>query len=250
MFYVYKSYYTEYYRTVKGYPCFTEQKQHNGIRLTFLRTLDAVFAKSTLSFRQFQPTMANTYDPLDYENLPRSVVTALLESASPPPPPPPEKFSGSGVYVLYYTGSLSFYSHVASSDLHKPIYVGKAVPTGTRKGGRRVDSESSAELYRRLHDHAKSIEQAENLALGKFRVHHLVVIPVWIRLAERFLIDHFRPVWNTVIDGFGNHPPGLGRRDMRRPRWDIVHPGLPWAAKLRAAEKVEEIIRLIGTRDR
>lgn len=44
------------------------------------------------------------YDPLDYENLARSVVTALLESVSTLLPPV-EKFSGSGVYTLYYTGS-------------------------------------------------------------------------------------------------------------------------------------------------
>ena len=96
-------------------------------------------------------------------------------------------------------------------------------------------------------DHAKSIEQAENLDLVEFQVRYLVVMPVWITLAERFLIDHFRPVWNTVIEGFGNHPPGRGRRDMRRPRWDLVHPGRPWAAKLQAAETGEEIVRLIGT---
>ena len=193
--------------------------------------------------------MTKAYDPLDYDNLARSVVTALLESA-PTPLPPTEKFSGSGVYALYYTGTLPFYSHISSSDLHTPIYVGKAVPTGTRKGGCTVDSESSAELYRRLHDHAKSIEQVENLDLVEFQTRYLVVMPVWITLAERFLIGHFRPLWNTVIDGFGNHLPGSGRRDMRRPRWDIVHPGRSWAMKLKAVETVEEIVRLIDTQAR
>ncbi len=193
--------------------------------------------------------MSKAYDPLDYENLARSVVTALLE-LPPTALPPDEKFSGSGVYALYYTGNLPFYSHISSSDLHRPIYVGKAVPTGTRKGSERADSESSAELYRRLNDHAKSIEQAKNLALGEFQVRHLVVEPVWITLAERFLIDHFRPVWNTVIDGFGNHPPGRGRSAMRRPRWDIVHPGRPWAANLQAAETAEQVVRFIDTQAR
>lgn len=191
--------------------------------------------------------MAKAYDPLNYENLARSVVTALLESVSTSLPPV-EKFSGSGVYALYYTGTLPFYSHISSSDLHKPIYVGKAVPTGTRKGNRPIDSESNTELYRRLHDHAKSIEQAKNLDLIEFQTRYLVVVPVWITLAERFLIDHFRPVWNIVVDGFGNHPPGRGRRDMRRPRWDIVHPGRPWAAKLHPAETAKQIVRLFETR--
>lgn len=186
------------------------------------------------------------YDPLDYENLARSVVTALLESASTALPPA-EQFSGAGVYALYYTGHLSFYSPISSPTLHTPIYVGKAVPTGARKGTPGKTSETPTSLYRRLYDHAKSIEQAENLDLTEFRARHLVVMPVWITLAERFLIDHFRPIWNTVVEGFGNHDPGSGRRNMRRPRWDIVHPGRPWAKGLRATETVEEIARLFDT---
>lgn len=187
--------------------------------------------------------VVKAYDPLDYENLARSVVTALLESVSTPLPPA-EKFSGSGVYALYYTGHLPFYSHISSSDLIEPIYVGKAVPTGARKGSPRKEPEAMTELYRRLQDHGKSVEQAENLDPAEFQIRYLVVMPVWITLAERFLINHFRPLWNTVVEGFGNHDPGGGRRNMRRPRWDIVHPGRPWAARLRTTETAEEIIRL------
>jgi hypothetical protein len=100
-------------------------------------------------------------------------------------------------------------------------------------------------LHQRLVQHATSIEQAENLKLEEFRCRYLVVVPVWISLAERFLIDHFRPVWNTVVDGFGNHDPGQGRVNMRRPRWDILHPGRPWAKRLRALETPEQIVALI-----
>ncbi len=188
--------------------------------------------------------MAEAYDPLDYENLARSVVHALLET-TPTTLPPAESFTGSGVYALYYTGTLPLYTHIASPELHTPIYVGKAVPTGARKGNRQTNTGANTELYRRLRDHAKSIEQTENLALNEFQCRYLVVVPVWITLAERFLLDHFQPVWNTVIDGLGNHDPGRGRRAMRRPRWDVVHPGRPWAATLQAAETVEDIIRLL-----
>lgn len=77
--------------------------------MTFLRTLDTVFVNSNPSFTQFRhlrirTAMTKAYDPLDYENLARSVVTALLESVSTALPPT-EKFSGSGVYALY-TGTL------------------------------------------------------------------------------------------------------------------------------------------------
>jgi len=189
--------------------------------------------------------MAEPYDPLNYENLARSVVSALLENVPEALPPSPS-FNGCGVYAIYYAGPLPFYSHVSSSRLETPIYVGKAVPTGGRKGGTQPGATGTA-LFRRLRDHAKSIEEAENLRLDEFRCRYLVVVPVWITLAERFLIDHFAPTWNTVIDGFGNHDPGAGRRNMRRPRWDIVHPGRPWAARLKAAETADEIVGLIET---
>ncbi|MFP4055503.1 MAG: Eco29kI family restriction endonuclease [Candidatus Brocadiia bacterium] len=96
-------------------------------------------------------------------------------------------------------------------------------------------------LFRRLRDHAKSLEAAYNLDISDFRCRYLVVVPVWITLAERFLLAHYRPVWNTIIEGFGNHDPGKGRRNMRRPRWDILHPGRPWAERLEAAETADQV---------
>lgn len=188
--------------------------------------------------------MTEPYDPLNYQNLARSVVNALLQNA-PGPLPPAASFDGSGVYAIYYAGPLPFYARVSSPDCKTPIYVGKAIPTGGRKGSDGADA-GGAPLYRRLCDHAKSIQQTENLRLEDFRCRYLVVVPVWITLGERFLLDHFRPLWNTTIDGFGNHDPGSGRKDMRRPRWDIVHPGRPWAARLRATETADEILKAIG----
>lgn len=83
----------------------------------------------------------------------------------------------------------------------------------------------------------------KNLELNHFTCRYLVVVPVWITLAERFLVEHYKPVWNVVIDGFGNHDPGAGRRAMKRPRWDILHPGRPWAAKLTAEESFEQVLQ-------
>ena len=186
--------------------------------------------------------MAEAYDPLDYDNLARSVVDALLDRGAVQLPPA-EAFGGSGVYALYYRGALPFYSKIASSVPPEPIYVGKAVPSGARKGSSGVKPAAGNALYRRLCDHARSIEHTDNLDLAEFRCRFLVVVPVWITLAERFLLDHFKPVWNTIIDGFGDHDPGSGRRNMRRPRWDIVHPGRPWAARLDATETVEAIVQ-------
>ncbi len=182
------------------------------------------------------------FDPLDYENLARSVVAALL-SSSEVPLPLDETFEGAGVYAIYYRGGFSAYSPLAEIDPFPPIYVGKAVPSGARKGTRQRQPRS--ELYQRLNQHARSIDQAENLEVADFTCRYLVVVPIWITLAERFLIEHYRPIWNVVIDGFGNHDPGAGRRAMKRPQWDILHPGRPWAAKLDPDESFEEVLRKV-----
>ncbi len=129
-------------------------------------------------------TTSQPYDPLDYKNLAASVVGALLGNDPGPLPPEPE-FKGCGVYAIYYTGSLPYYSHIASQELATPIYVGKAVPGGGRKGGSPSDFFAGTELYGRLEEHAKSIRQARNLNLEEFRCRFLVVVPVWITLAER-----------------------------------------------------------------
>lgn len=178
------------------------------------------------------------YDPLDYGNLARSVVNALLEGPQHSLPPE-ESFEGSGVYAIYYHGDFTGYARLVESATPTPIYVGKAVPTGARKGGRKATA--GRELYQRLSQHGKSIEQAENLQPADFTCRYLVVVPVWITLAERFLVEHFQPVWNVAVDGFGNHDPGAGRRAMKRPLWDILHPGRPWAAGLNAEMSYQEV---------
>lgn len=184
--------------------------------------------------------MAEPYDPLSYDNIARSVVTALIEQ-EPEPLPPADAFDGAGVYAIYYTGAFPAYGAIASPPCDRPIYVGKAIPAGARKGQATGGGGQGTPLFRRLGEHAKSLDQAENLALADFRCRYLVVVPVWIPLAERFLITHYQPVWNTLVDGFGNHDPGKGRRAMRRPRWDILHPGRPWAARLEAAESPDDV---------
>ena len=183
-------------------------------------------------------SVAEPYDPLDYANLARSVVGALLRADRMPLPP--ERFAGSGVYAIYYTGPLEYTDRYSLGEV--PIYVGKAVPAGARKGSRSANPATETSLQRRLSDHAKSIGQAENLIVTEAHCRYLVVESVWITLAEQSLLSYFRPLWNTVLDGFGNHNPGRGRVNSARPRWDIMHPGRSWASRLRANENQADII--------
>ncbi len=51
-------------------------------------------------------------------------------------------------------------------------------------------------------------------------------------MAERFLVEHYQPLWNVHLDGFGNHNPGKGRHKGEITWWDALHEGRPWAAAL------------------
>ena len=115
----------------------------------------------------------------------------------------------------YYTGDFPAYAPVATKNRNdafdQPIYVGKAIPKGGRKGGISTDMSRGTALRDRLRQHAASIDQAENLDVGDFHYRCLVVDDIWIPLGENMIIEQFRPIWNVVIDGFGNKDPGNRR---------------------------------------
>lgn len=188
------------------------------------------------------------YNPLEKENLGQSVADSLIKQ-SPEPLASVKRFSGAGVYAIYYTGDFDAYARLGHwntsvDDLHVPIYVGKAVPTGGRKGN--VDPNVSAKgtsLFSRLEEHRKSIEQANNLRIEDFLCRYLVVDDIWIPLGESLLIQRHRPIWNSLIDGFGNHDPGSGRHKGARPNWDTLHPGRSWADRCAPSKLAEEQIR-------
>lgn len=185
------------------------------------------------------------YNPLEKENLGKSVAVSLIKQKAVPLTEI-SRFPGAGVYAIYYTGNFEAYAHMSvwntcDQELKIPIYIGKATPTGGRKGN--VDPEVSAKgsaLFVRLDDHRKSIEQAENLDAKDFWCRFLVVDDIWIPLGESLLIQHYRPIWNSLIDGFGNHDPGSGRHQGARPNWDTLHPGRHWAIRC-APSKLTEL---------
>lgn len=169
---------------------------------------------------------------------------------------PPPRFVGCGVYTLYYVGDYALYGGFAAANRPScahPIYVGKAVPAGRRKG-RSVDS-ASAPLRGRLMEHARSIDQGAHVATSDFRCRFMIlegnvtdlIVPV-----ESELIRRFAPLWNSAIDCFGNHDPGAGRYDQAPSQWDILHPGRPWVKRLTgqapAVAQVQQKVRDWGAR--
>jgi len=75
---------------------------------------------------------------------------------------------------------------------------------------------------------------------------YLTADDIWIPLGESLLIEIFKPVWNVVIEGFGNHDPGKGRQKQVKSPWDTVHAGRSWAATLpdhpRSARELQKVI--------
>jgi hypothetical protein len=188
------------------------------------------------------------YNPLEKENLGKSVADSLIKQ-SPIPLADLTRFPGAGIYAIYYTGDFDAYSDLrqwnpSPEDLNVPIYVGKADPGGRRKGNPTEDvSAKGSALFSRLVEHRKSIEQAANLKVEDFWCRYLVVDDIWIPLGESLLIQRHRPIWNSLIDGFGNHDPGSGRHKGARPPWDTLHPGRSWANRCAASSLTEEQIR-------
>ena len=174
------------------------------------------------------------FNPLDKKNLGASVAEALLTKEVHPLGDLPV-FEGAGIYAIYYTGDFAPYAQVSrlngDGKFMLPIYVGKAVPPGARMGAS-LELAAGKVLHKRLKEHAESIKAAENLDINDFHCRFLVVDDIWIPLGESLIIARFTPVWNSLIDGFGNHNPGKGRHAGMRPRWDVLHPGREWALRL------------------
>jgi len=159
-----------------------------------------------------------------------------------------EKFSGGGVYALYYNGDFPLYKKIYSNNKDLPIYVGKAVLPGWRQG-RDTVKENDPALYRRLGEHSRSINAVKNLELSHFSCKFVVLKSQeadLISTVEAAMTRRYNPLWNSHIDGFGNHDPGKGRYEQAKSEWDVLHPGRVWAERLNGippdGNKVEEKI--------
>jgi Eco29kI restriction endonuclease len=177
-----------------------------------------------------------TYNPLEKLNLAQSIKAAILAN-DVLPLGRETKISGAGVYVLYYKGTFHPYADISSANdkhFNHPIYVGKAIPKGGRKGGLSdIDPLLSNVLSNRLRKHAESIDAASNLDLADFYFRAIVLDDIWIPLGENILIETFQPLWNVVVEGFGINDPGKGRLGQKRSAWDALHPGRTYAERLK-----------------
>jgi hypothetical protein len=159
-----------------------------------------------------------------------------------------ETFLGTGVYTLYYTGTTGIYSKYGELNrlaYNNPIYVGKAVPKGWRQSRTLSLAQQSRELCNRLREHQRNLETVSNLELENFACRFMIFEDSssdMIGMIEAALIQLHRPLWNTTLDGFGNHDPGKGRYQQAKSDWDVIHAGRAWAEKCLGIPKSQEQI--------
>ena len=151
-------------------------------------------------------------------------------------------FCGAGVYAIYCIARKGIYKtygeKINRTYYDVPIYVGKAVPAGWRQN-RIVDEVAGNALYGRLKQHAESIKNGKGLSIADFVCRFAILegeTANMIAALEAAIIAEHTPLWNSVIDGFGNHDPGKKRVTGKRPQWDCLHPGRPWAMRMTGEE--------------
>jgi hypothetical protein len=135
-------------------------------------------------------------DPHRFEfDLDRGIRIQAVETLEHSPSLPLSKGVGpptSGIYALYYKGSL--------------VYIGKA-SKGTTK--------SKRTLRGRLNEHAGKISGRRKITLADMTCRYLTFDSEWWVFAAEFaLIAHYQPEWNA--SGFGSKVPGRGRPGTER----------------------------------
>ena len=133
------------------------------------------------------------------------------------PLPLTEPFKGAGVYAIYCVAKKGIYKtfgeQVNRLSYNVPIYVGKAVPSGWRQN-RITEEIAGTTLFSRLRQHAESIKNGKGLNLCDFVCRFAILegeTANMIAALEAAIIAEHTPLWNSVIDGFGNHYPGVKR---------------------------------------
>lgn len=61
-------------------------------------------------------------------------------------------------------------------------------------------------------------------------------------LGESLLISRFRPLWNVIVEGFGNNPTGGPRESQKRSPWDTLHPGRSGVGQATEETKKRELV--------
>lgn len=108
------------------------------------------------------------------------------------------------MYTIYYKGNHEHYRPL--SETEHSIYVGKADPEAPSAENAMAQG---VKLPGRLSEHGKSFRTAvTTLNIDDFDCRFLIVQPGFQKLAEDYLINTFKPIWNfetRIYFGLGKH---------------------------------------------
>ncbi len=191
-----------------------------------------------------------SFDPSNPDTVGRLVVMALLAQDRIPLSEIRPTY-GSGVYAIYYNGRHPTYEEITGTET--PLYVGKADPAEPQAATPR---EQGVRLFGRLSDHRRAIKRAEDYTVARglssllrvvdFDCRRLVCATNAQLVAERHLIEIFKPAWNSetkICFGISKHGDDSDMRRNKRSPWDVLHPGRDWASgnEVRAGVTPESI---------
>jgi hypothetical protein len=160
------------------------------------------------------------FDPLSTERLTNVICDAFEHQPLVPMVDELPRFSGSGLYAIYYRGeSIAFYAPL--KDYQIPVYVGQSVSNNSNTG---KSVKSSTPLHERMTQHRTSISDTE-LPLEEFYFRALRTPDIHANLGEKGLISAYQPVWNAILRGFGSNEQGSKTRQSAKSKWDTVHKG-------------------------
>ena len=231
-------------------------KRHAGRKV--FTGLEVVMAEAEATRAALDPIKmsAATFDPGDPDTAGRLVSLALISQPHAPLATVARTY-GSGVYAIYYRGPHRAYAGISGTET--PIYVGKADPASSAA---KTAREQGPRLFGRLADHRKMIRLVERYAidnavgeaihLAHFTCRKLVCATNAQLVAERHLIDIFKPIWNQetkICWGISKHGDTAEMRGNTRSPWDVIHPGrlLFMSEKLASGTTPEEIERSIAS---
>ncbi|QYG06152.1 Eco29kI family restriction endonuclease [Janthinobacterium sp. PAMC25594] len=216
----------------------TDARSVKKIRLELEKAVSEIKATTERLDPVWRPE--SIFDPSDPNTAGRVVALTMVAQERHSLAAIPE-FYGAGVYAIYYGGD--FLPYLPLKDKDHPIYVGKADPD--RQGAKDAVTQGT-KLSARLNEHARSIRKATTtLKIEDFECRFLIVQSGYQKSAEDYLINFFKPIWNSetkICFGLGKHGDSSDTRVNKRSPWDTLHPGREWADRTFENQKSPEVI--------
>ena len=216
----------------------TDARSVKKIRLELEKAVSEIKATTERLDPVWRPE--SIFDPSDPNTAGRVVALTMVAQERHSLAAIPE-FYGAGVYAIYYRGD--FLPYLPLKDKDHPIYVGKADPD--RQGAKDAVTQGT-KLSARLNEHARSIRKATTtLKIEDFECRFLIVQSGYQKSAEDYLINFFKPIWNSetkICFGLGKHGDSSDTRVNKRSPWDTLHPGREWADRTFENQKSPEVI--------